>query len=197
MPSLTRTPTWKSLVSHCAALQNFDLREAFDLNPRRFEQFSLHFNDILFDYSKNLITEDTRLLLVDLATDSALSSKIEAMFTGEKINHTEQRAVLHTALRNRSNHPVMVDGVDVMPSINQVLAKMRIFTDKVRREQWLGHTGKPVKDIVNIGIGGSNLGPKMVATALTPYASDKLNVHFVSNVDQTRSEEHTSELQSL
>lgn len=185
MPSLTRTPTWKSLVSHCAALQNFDLREAFDLNPRRFEQFSLHFNDILFDYSKNLITEDTLSLLVDLATDSALSSKIEAMFTGEKINHTEQRAVLHTALRNRSNHPVMVDGVDVMPSINQVLAKMRVFTDKVRREQWLGHTGKPVKDIVNIGIGGSNLGPKMVATALTPYASDKLNVHFVSNVDQT------------
>ncbi|MBU2569084.1 MAG: glucose-6-phosphate isomerase [Gammaproteobacteria bacterium] len=185
MPSLTRTPTWKSLVSHCAALQNFDLREAFNLNPRRFEQFSLHFNDILFDYSKNLITEDTRSLLVDLATDSALSSKIEAMFTGEKINHTEQRAVLHTALRNRSNHPVIVDGVDVMPSINQVLAKMRVFTDKVRKEQWLGHTGKPVKDIVNIGIGGSNLGPKMVATALTPYASDKLNVHFVSNVDQT------------
>ncbi|WP_404359128.1 glucose-6-phosphate isomerase [Methylotuvimicrobium sp. KM1] len=185
MPSLTRTPTWKSLASHCAALKDFDLREAFNLNPRRFEQFSLHFNDILFDYSKNLITEDTRALLVDLATDSALSSKIEAMFTGEKINHTEQRAVLHTALRNRSNQPVMVDGVDVMPNINQVLTKMRVFTDKVRNEQWLGHTGKPVKDIVNIGIGGSNLGPKMVATALTPYASDKLNVHFVSNVDQT------------
>lgn len=185
MPSLTQTPTWKSLVSHCAALQNFDLREAFNLNPRRFQQFSLQFNDILFDYSKNLITEDTRSLLVDLAVHSALSSKIEAMFTGEKINHTEQRAVLHTALRNRGNHPVMVDGVDVMPNINQALSKMRVFTDKVRNGQWLGHTGKPVSDIVNIGIGGSNLGPKMVATALTPYASDKLNVHFVSNVDQT------------
>lgn len=185
MPSLTRTSAWNSLISHFTALQNFDLKEAFKLNPTRFEQFSLQLNDILFDFSKNLITEDTITLLVDLAKQSELNSKIEAMFSGEKINHTERRAVLHTALRNRSNTPVLVDGQDVMPNINQVLAKMRIFTDQVRNGQWLGYTGKSVTDIVNIGIGGSNLGPKMVATALTPYAAENVNVHFVSNVDQT------------
>lgn len=184
MPSLTQTPAWKSLLSHHASLHNFDLREAFDQNPLRFEQFSLQFNDILFDYSKNLITEETLQLLLALASESALSSKIEAMFSGEKINHTEQRAVLHTALRNRSNHPVLVDGSDVMPKINAVLDKMRVFSELVRSGQWKGHTGKTITDIVNIGIGGSNLGPKMAATALTPYASDKFKVHFVSNIDQ-------------
>lgn len=185
MPSLTQTPAWKSLVNHRAALQDFDLREAFKQNPARFEQFSLQLDDILFDYSRNLITENTIQLLVDLAVNSELSSKIEAMFSGEKINHTEKRAVLHTALRNRSNLPVYVDGEDVMPEINSVLDKIRSFTDCVRNGQWLGHTGKPVSDIVNIGIGGSNLGPKMAATALTPYASDQFKIHFVSNVDQT------------
>lgn len=184
MPVLTQTPAWKSLQNHHASLQNFDLREAFKQNPQRFQQLSLQFNDILFDYSKNLITDETMHLLVDLATNSALSSKIEAMFSGAKINHTEGRAVLHTALRNRSNQPVYVDGIDVMPKINAVLEKIRFFSEQVRSGQWRGYTGKAITDVVNIGIGGSNLGPKMVSAALTPYGADNLRVFYVSNIDQ-------------
>ncbi|MBS3952221.1 MAG: glucose-6-phosphate isomerase [Methylomicrobium sp.] len=184
MPSPTRSPAWKALQNHYSSLQNFQLREAFASNPRRFNELSIQFNDILFDFSKNLITPTTLDLLVELAIDSNLTEKTEAMFSGQKINHTEQRAVLHTALRNRSNHPVYVENQDVMPKINAVLKQMRHFTDEVRSGKWLGYTGKRITDVVNIGIGGSNLGPKMVSTALTPYASKSLKVHFVSNIDQ-------------
>ena len=184
MSSLTQSQAWKALQDHHASFHHFRLKDAFAKHPNRFDQFSLQFNDILFDYSKNLITDETLSLLLNLAIQADLSSKIEAMYSGQKINYTEQRAVLHTALRNRSNHPIFVDNQDVMPKINAVLAKMRHFTDKVRSGQWLGYTGKPITDVVNIGIGGSNLGPKMVTTALAPYASESLKVHFVSNVDQ-------------
>ncbi|MGR9116894.1 MAG: glucose-6-phosphate isomerase [Gammaproteobacteria bacterium] len=184
MTSLTQSSAWKALQDHHASFRHFRLVDAFTTNPDRFDQFSLQFSDILFDYSKNLITDETLPLLLELTSHAGLGSKIEAMFSGQKINHTEHRAVLHTALRNRSSNPIYVDNQDVMPKINAVLAKMRRFTEKVRTGQWLGYTGKPITDVVNIGIGGSNLGPRMVTTALTPYASDSLKVHFVSNVDQ-------------
>ena len=184
MSSLTESQAWKALLDHHASFHHFRLTDAFAQNPSRFDQLSIQFNDILFDYSKNLIKDETLSLLLGLIDHAGLRSKIEAMYSGQKINHTERRAVLHTALRNRSNSPVFVDHQDVMPNINAVLAKMRHFTEKVRSGQWLGYTEKPITDVVNIGIGGSNLGPKMVTTALTPYSSDSLKVHFVSNVDQ-------------
>ena len=141
--------------------------------------------DILFDYSKNRITQETMRLLFDLARQANLAGKIEAMFSGEKINTTENRAVLHVALRNRSNRPILVDGEDVMPEVNRVLAKMRAFSEAVRSGAWKGYTGKAITDVVNIGIGGSDLGPKMVCEALKPYGKPGLRVHFVSNVDST------------
>jgi glucose-6-phosphate isomerase len=144
----------------------------------------VHFDDILFDYSKNRITDQTLPLLIALAKHAGLDGKIKAMFSGAEINKTEHRSVLHTALRNRSNKPVYVNGEDVMPQINNVLAQMRTFSDCVRSGEWKGYTGKAITDIVNIGIGGSDLGPKMVSRALTPYASESLKVHFVSNIDQ-------------
>jgi len=185
MSSLTTSKAWIALQSHYHQSQNDSLREAFKKDTNRFNKFSVSFNDILFDYSKNRITDQTLPLLIDLANHVELNEKIEAMFSGEKINTTEHRAVLHTALRNRSNHPVYVDGHDVMPEINRVLAKMRTFCASVRSGDWKGYTGKAITDIVNIGIGGSGLGPKMVSTALKPYSSDTLNVHYVSNIDQT------------
>ena len=143
----------------------------------------LHLNDILFDYSKNRITEQTLPLLVELAQSAKLEEKIQAMFSGAEINTSEHRAVLHVALRNRSNRPIYVHGKDVMPDVNQVLAKMRTFCGRVRSGEWRGFTGKPITDIVNIGIGGSSLGPKMVAAALKPYESKGLKAHYVSNID--------------
>ena len=185
MSSLTTSKAWIALQSHYHQSQNDSLRDAFKRDTNRFNKFSVSFNDILFDYSKNRITDQTLPLLIDLANHVELNEKIEAMFSGEKINTTEHRAVLHTALRNRSNHPVYVDGQDVMPEINRVLAKMRTFCASVRSGEWKGYTGKAITDIVNIGIGGSGLGPKMVSTALAPYSSDTLKVHYVSNIDQT------------
>ena len=185
MSSLTTSKAWIALQSHYHQSQNDSLRDSFKRDTNRFNKFSVSFNDILFDYSKNRITDQTLPLLIDLANHVELNEKIEAMFSGEKINTTEHRAVLHTALRNRSNHPVYVDGHDVMPEINRVLAKMRTFCASVRSGDWKGYTGKAITDIVNIGIGGSGLGPKMVSTALKPYSSDTLNVHYVSNIDQT------------
>lgn len=161
------------------------MKEAFDKDARRFAKFSVTLDDLLFDYSKNLITEDTLPLLIKLANRAQLSEKTEAMFSGSIINTTEKRAVLHTALRNRSNKPVYFRGQDVMPEINKVLVKMRTFTEQVRSGGWTGYTGKAITDIVNIGIGGSDLGPKMVDTALKPYGKETLKAHFVSNVDQT------------
>jgi len=161
------------------------MRDLFADDPQRFDKFSLHFGDTLVDYSKNILTEETRDLLLDLARERDVKGWTERMFAGEKINNTEGRAVLHTALRNRSNRPVMVDGHDVMPDVNRVLAQMRSFTESVRSGEWLGSTGKPITDVVNIGIGGSDLGPVMVSAALTPYGRDKIHMHFVSNVDGT------------
>ena len=185
MSLLTTSKAWTALQSHYNQSKNDSLRDAFKKDPNRFNKLSLNFNEILFDYSKNRITEDTLPLLIDLANHAELGEKIKAMFAGEKINTTEHRAVLHTALRNRSNHPIYVDGQDVMPEINRVLAKMRTFCATVRSGQWKGYTGKTITDVVNIGIGGSGLGPKMVSMALTPYSSASLKVHYVSNIDQT------------
>ncbi|MFZ2450840.1 MAG: glucose-6-phosphate isomerase [Methylovulum miyakonense] len=185
MSSLTTSKAWSALQDHYQRIHNFALRDAFEQDPQRHNKFSLTFNDILFDYSKNRINDETLPLLIDLAKHVGLEAKINAMFSGEAINTTERRAVLHTALRNRSNKPVYVDGKDVMPDVNRVLAKMRVFCDAVRSGGWKGYTGKTITDVVNIGIGGSGLGPKMVSMTLTPYSSSALKVHYVSNIDQT------------
>jgi len=159
------------------------MRDLFKQNPKRFEEFSLTVEDILLDYSKHRITKETLAQLFQLARDSNIEQWRSRMFSGEKINITENRAVLHTALRNRSNTPVLVDGKDVMPDVNAVLAQMRSFTEQVRGGQWTGYTGKRITDVVNIGIGGSDLGPVMACDALKPYASPDLKAHFVSNID--------------
>ena len=185
MPHLEKSPAWRALIRHKKYIGGKHMRELFARDPQRFERFSLRLGDILFDYSKNRITEQTMSLLVTLAQQAGLAECMEAMFRGEKINLTEGRAVLHTALRNRGNTPVYVDGQDVMPEVNRVLAHMRRFSQAVRSGEWKGYTGKAITDIVNIGIGGSDLGPKMVCEALKPYAKPGLRVHFVSNVDST------------
>ncbi|MDD2863719.1 MAG: glucose-6-phosphate isomerase [Methylococcales bacterium] len=185
MASLTATPAWAALQNHYDEIRNQSLVESFKNDAARHEKFSLTFNDILFDYSKNRINDNTLPLLINLAKQAGLESKINAMFSGEKINITEKRAVLHTALRNRANTPIYVDGKDVMPDINASLEKMRGFCERVRSGEWKGYTGKAITDIINIGIGGSDLGPKMVTAALHPYSKPDLRVHFVSNVDQT------------
>jgi glucose-6-phosphate isomerase len=166
-------------------MEDFDLKRSFQNDPERFDKFSLIYNDILVDYSKNLITDKTMDLLLQLAEELQLKKEIEALFKGEKINRTEDRAVLHTALRNRSDEPVLVDGKDVMPKVKAVLQQMKEFSEAVINGSWQGFTGKAVTDIVNIGIGGSDLGPVMVTEALRPYKKDHINVHFVSNVDGT------------
>src|SRR5258706_4090261 len=185
MSALTESPAWIALQQHYQEMQNVHMRDLFAQNPQRFAQFSLRFGDILFDFSKNRINEMTLSLLLDLARQANLDQQIEAMFTGQKINITENRAVLHVALRNRSNRPILVDGVDVMPEVNRVLGKMRTFSEAVRSGTWKGYTGKSITDVVNIGIGGSDLGPKMVTLALAHYAQPGLHCHFVSNVDST------------
>ena len=186
MPELTRLPAWRNLQAHFQTIKALHLRALFTEDPQRFAKFSLKFDDILFDYSKHRITDTTLKLLIELAEQAGLQEKITKMFTGDKINSTEQRPVLHVALRNRSNRPILVDGQDVMPQINAVLEKMRKFCKQVRNGHWLGATGQPITDIVNIGIGGSDLGPLMATEALKPYGHEKLNVHFVSNVDATQ-----------
>ena len=161
------------------------MRALFDADAGRFDRFSLRLGDILFDYSKNRITGETMKLLVALARQAGVPAAIGAMFGGARINNTEDRAVLHVALRNRSGRPIAVDGADVMPEVDRVLGKMRSFSERVRSGAWRGYDGRAVTDVVNIGIGGSDLGPKMAVTALTPYAAAHLRVHFVSNVDGT------------
>ncbi|MCB0045834.1 MAG: glucose-6-phosphate isomerase [Caldilineaceae bacterium] len=185
MSVLTDLPVWKALGEHQRAMVGVEMRDLFARYPNRFAEFSLTFEDILFDYSKNRITADTMTLLLELAETVGLRDAINAMFSGEKINTTEDRAVLHVALRNRSNRPIYVDGQDIMPQVNEVLAKMRRFSDAVRSGDWRGYTGEAITDVVNIGIGGSDLGPKMVAQALRPYGKPGLRAHFVSNVDGT------------
>jgi glucose-6-phosphate isomerase len=181
----TDSPAWQALIRHQQKMAGVQMRDLFVHDPQRFEQFSLQFGDILFDYSKNRITTETMSLLMELARQAKLAARIGAMFSGAKINTTENRAVLHVALRNRANRPILVDGQDVMPEVNHVLAKMRRFSEAVRSGQWRGYTDKAISDVVNIGIGGSDLGPKMVTTALRPYSKPGLQVHYVSNVDST------------
>jgi len=185
MNSIDQINTWKALKKHHLEIADLHMRQLFDEDPHRFEHFSLRLGEILFDFSKNRVIKETITLLCDLARQAELAGWIEAMFAGEKINLTEDRAVLHIALRNRSSRSINVDGQDVMPKVNRVLEKMRAFSELVRGGEWRGYTGKPITDIVNIGIGGSDLGPKMVCEALKPYAQPGLNVHFVSNVDST------------
>ncbi|MFB0948349.1 MAG: glucose-6-phosphate isomerase [Spirosomataceae bacterium] len=181
----TQTAAYKRLKSHYKTIQKTDIKTMFTEDPKRFNKLSVRFGDIFLDYSKNNVTTRTMTNLVNLAEECQLSDAIEKMFTGDKINATEDRAVLHTALRNRSNTPVIVDGEDVMPDVNEVLDKMRIFSEKVRNGEWKGYTGKAITDIVNIGIGGSDLGPVMVTEALKFYAKEGLEIHFVSNIDGT------------
>ena len=180
-----QTAAYKKLKTHHKTISQKHIKDLFLEDADRHRKFSIRFGDIVLDYSKNRITTRTRAYLVQLAEECGLSDAIEQMFNGEKINATEGRSVLHTALRNRSNTPVLVDGKDVMPDVNEVLAKMKDFSNKVRSGSWKGYTGKEITDIVNIGIGGSDLGPVMVTEALKSYGKKGLNVHFVSNVDGT------------
>ncbi|MDF7821617.1 glucose-6-phosphate isomerase [Runella sp. MFBS21] len=180
-----QTAAYRKLKTHHKSLSKKHMKELFAEDPNRFKKFSLRLGDIVVDYSKNRINGRTIAYLCDLARECQLSDAIEKMFTGDKINATENRAVLHTALRNRSNTPVVVDGKDVMPDVNEVLEKMKGFSEKIRSGEWKGFSGKKITDLVNIGIGGSDLGPVMVTEALKSYGKKGLNVHFVSNVDGT------------
>ena len=185
MSTLNASSAWKALEVHCREIAPTHMREMFASDPRRFEKFSVRWNDFLVDYSKNRINDKTISLLLDLAREARVKEWTERMFTGEKINSTEKRSVLHVALRNRSNTPILVDGTDVMPAVNTVLHHMREFSESIRSGEWKGYTGLPITDIVNIGIGGSDLGPVMVTEALRPYGHERLSMHFVSNVDGT------------
>lgn len=180
---ISQSAAWTALENHQKYLASVPIRDLFALDGQRFEGFSLAACGLLFDYSKNRLTSDTLTLLQQLAREAQLSDWIARLFRGEKVNNTEQRAALHVALRNRSNAPIKVDGQDVMPEVNAVLAKMRQFSDSVREEKWRGYTGKPIKYVVNIGIGGSDLGPAMVTRALKAYHHPRLRCYFVSNVD--------------
>ncbi len=181
----TETTSWNKLTMHFLEMQATHMRELFAEDPARFAKFSLQFEDILLDYSKNIISEHTVKLLVELADECQLSEAIHSMFNGTRINQTENRSVLHVALRNRSNTPVLVDGKDVMPEINTVLNQMKKFSESLLNRHWKGYSGKSITDIVNIGIGGSDLGPYMVTEALRPY-HQSIKPHFVSNVDGTQ-----------
>ena len=181
----TTTNAWKVLTAHYEEIKQVPIKQLFAEDGQRFSSYSLQFGDILFDYSKNNINSKTRSLLLKLATECKLGEAIPAMFNGEKINGTEDRAVLHTALRNFSGKEVLLDGKDIMPEIKQVQQHMKDFCGKVHSGEWKGYTGKKIKYIVNIGIGGSDLGPVMVTEALKPYWVDGIQTYFVSNVDGT------------
>ncbi len=181
----TQTKAWKALSEHFKSMKNVHMKDLFEQDPGRFQRFSIRFHDLLLDYSKNILHEDTLKMLMALAEETEVKQAIQLMFSGEKINQTENRAVLHVALRNRSNEPIMVDGEDVMPEVNRVLAQMKAFCNGIHSGEWTGYSGKKITDIVNIGIGGSDLGPLMVTEALRPYWKEGMNVHYVSNVDGT------------
>lgn len=183
MSKLTQSEIWKKLQDHQRAIERLHMRDLFATDAQRFDKFSIRYKDVLLDFSKNRITEETMALLLELARFAKVELWRERMFSGEKINITEDRAVLHVALRNRGKQPILVDGHDVMPDVNKVLAHMRDFTARVRNGVWRGYTGKQITDVVNIGIGGSDLGPFMVCNALKPYSRATLNAHFVSNID--------------
>ncbi|MBL8763043.1 MAG: glucose-6-phosphate isomerase [Phycisphaerae bacterium] len=189
MSALTQSPAWRALESHHREISGTAMRDLFARDPDRFKRFSIQFEDLFLDFSKNRITEETMRLLLALARQAGGAGGVEhrrdAMFAGEKINFTEDRAVLHTALRNRSGRAIMADGRDVMPDVRRVLAQMARFCDAVRTGSWRGYTGRAFTDVVNIGIGGSDLGPVMVTEALKPYTKRDLRCHFVSNIDGT------------
>lgn len=185
LSNLTDSAEWKALEKHFESVCNVHMRDLFEENPQRFEQFSVALNDILLDYSKNRITETTIKLLMDLARFADVERSRDHMYTGENMNCTEYRPALHIALRNRSNTPVMVDGEDVMPKVNAVLEQMRSFSERIRNGEYRGYNGRRITDIVNIGIGGSDLGPHVVCEAMKPYAQRGLKAHFVSNADAT------------
>ncbi|MCG5535813.1 glucose-6-phosphate isomerase [Ectothiorhodospira mobilis] len=178
-----KTRAWSALEDHFAALRDVHMRDLFARDPGRFPRYTVECGDLLLDYSKNRVTDETLGLLMDLAREMHLPQWREALFSGERINCTEDRAVLHTALRGDA--PVLLDGEDVMPAVRAVLERMRGFTEQVRSGRWTGYTGKPIRHVVNIGIGGSDLGPLMVCEALRPYGHPGLSMHFVSNVDGT------------
>ena len=181
----TATKAWQQLQQHASKMKETHLRTLFAKDADRFNKFTLSFEDILFDYSKNILTEETLQYLLQLAKETGVEEGIKAMFSAEKINATENRAVLHTALRNFSGNPVVLDGKDVMPEVQAVLNKMESFTKRIHSGEWKGYTGKPIRYIVNIGIGGSDLGPVMVTEALKPYWKEGIQPYFVSNVDGT------------
>ena len=180
---VSQSRTWKDLEQHKLEIEPLAMRDLFAREPDRFQRLSLRLGDLLLDFSKNRVTDETLRLLRQLARDAGVESMRDRMFAGEPINLTENRAVLHVALRNRGGRPILVDGRDVMPDVNAALQHMRTFSDAVRGGAWTGYTGKPIRDIVNIGIGGSDLGPVMVTEALRPYRRADLDLHFVSNVD--------------
>ena len=179
------TAAWNHLNDHFEKIKAVHLKEMFDKDPKRFEKFNIRFEDILLDFSKNRITEETLQLLLSLAEECGVKEAINGMFNGEKINFTEDRSVLHTALRNQSGSPVIVEGKDVMPEVDRVLAQVEQFSNSLLSGQWKGFSGKPITSIVNIGIGGSDLGPVMVTEALKPYKKAHISTYFVSNVDGT------------
>jgi glucose-6-phosphate isomerase len=185
MSTLTSSPAWKALLDHKQAIENTTMRELFASDPKRFAKLSREACGLFVDWSKHRTTDETWRLLFALAQQADVAGWRDKMFSGQKINVTEDRAVLHVALRNRSNRPILVDGADVMPQVSGVLAKMRGFTERLRSGAWKGHTGKSITDVVNIGIGGSDLGPVMVTEALRPYWKADMRAHFVSNVDGT------------
>lgn len=184
MSKLTQTNSWSALKQHYEEIRHVHMRDLFDDDQGRFEKFSLLVNDILYDYSKNRITDKTVDLLLKLAKDADIPEWIERLFTGERINNTENRAVLHTALREKAGQSVMLDGIDIMPDIQNERARVKVLAEKIRTRKWRGVTGQAITDVVNIGIGGSHLGPLMVKEALRPYSLHDLDVHFVSNIDE-------------
>src|SRR5438045_3965382 len=185
MSSLTISPAWKALYEHKVMMHGVHMRELFAKDSQRFTKMSREACGVFIDFSKHRATDETLKLLFQLARQADVEGWRDKMFSGAKINGTEDRAVLHVALRNRSNRPITVDGKDVMTEVNGVLAKMRDFTERLRSGTWKGHTGKSITDVVNIGIGGSDLGPVMATEALRPYWKTGMRAHFVSNVDGT------------
>jgi glucose-6-phosphate isomerase len=184
MSELTQSKAWLALAKHYDEIKHSHMRDMFDNDGNRFDKYSVQLNDILYDYSKNRINDETQKLLLQLADDVELSSWIERLFKGEAINHTENRAVLHTALRDQGDQPLIVDGVDILPEIREERERVKQLAEKVRTREWRGATNQAITDVVNLGIGGSYLGPLMVTEALRPYTLHDLNVHFVSNVDE-------------
>src|SRR5690606_4999463 len=194
MASRTDLPSWQALVAHAQQLKKRHIKELFKEDDSRFTKFSIELPHLLFDYSKNLITDETKAALLALAKETDVESWRDKMFAGEHINRTEDRAVMHVALRDRSSQPIMIDGQDARPAINAELERMRKLAEEVRSGNWLGYTGKPITDVVSIGIGGSNLGPLMVTEALKSYSDGRLAMHYVSNVDGVQIAETLAQL---